>query len=187
MTPDQERLIKDNLERWIAHHEAAHAIAYKRLGLPCSGVSIVPATNSIGELGIADPIAISDCGDGRPIPDPDEVDDYIVALFAGYFGGKVAKQPRKYAWNMSWPDFEMVMALLPATPRTRGDLWTRAAHLVKRNIALIHSTALRLELHKSLDDVELVLLVAEADGDESASAVLKNYRSESVTSLAEIE
>jgi len=71
MKRDHEYLMNNNRLGWTAHHEAAHAIAFVRLGLPCSGVSIIPSMERLGALGIEDSFKIVEkCDDaGNVVPD----------------------------------------------------------------------------------------------------------------------
>ena len=161
---------------WIAHHEAAHAVAYMRLGLPCTEVSIMPSEDPHGVIGIPDApeFACSEDQSGTLTPDPEICDKYAIALCAGYFSCGISGQPIKRALRMSRHDFDKVQALLPHAKSGHDDLWDQTFCLVVSNEGLIRALAYRLCKYKVQDRRELTLLVAAIDGDEEAICRLRS-------------
>ena len=164
---------------WVAHHEAAHAVANVRLELLCGGATIISHGSTLGVSGSENPLDIIPGHydeHGVEVPDATGVDKGIVSLFAGYFGAVQAGQPKRQAECGASSDSAKADHFLRYTNTSRAVLRKRAAALVEENGAAIRALALELLERKTLPGEEIDLIVAEADGDPRARVVLETLR-----------
>jgi hypothetical protein len=155
-------------ETWNrAIHRAAHVVAYLRLGLPCSRVSILPSTCSKGVTSTKYyPGYDFDLLDGR------QVDGHLVALFAGMIVSHALDQSEDLC-SILGDDPVVVGCMLAVTSSSAKELHSRADKVVMDNLDLIVQLAIRLCLYGTQDARELALLMAATDGDEHASYQLQ--------------
>ena len=166
---------------WVAHHEAAHAVAKVRQDVLCDATSIIPHGSTLGQSTGVDPLDIAPGEydeDGAQVPNAEGVEKGIISLFAGYFGGMQAGQPKIQAEGMADSDFLSAERLLQYTTSHRNDLLRRAEALVEKNRAAIHAVAVELTKWKTLSGEDIDLIIAESDGDPRARTILEQLRRE---------
>jgi len=163
---------------WVAHHEAAHAVACLRLRPDAvHAVTIVASGSTLGQVYGEHPL-----GSGRYdehtrmwVPDVPVVEAAIIELLAGYFGAVRSGCPPVSAKRHSSDDDEQVAALLEYTRGTRRTFRGKAERFVEREWQAIVAVAQELLQHETLDDVE-VELIADVSRLQEARADLMSYR-----------
>jgi hypothetical protein len=147
----------------------------------CDATSIIPHGSTLGQSTGVDPLDIAPGEydeDGAQVPNAEGVEKGIISLFAGYFGGMQAGQPKIQAEGMADSDFLSAERLLQYTTSHRNDLLRRAEALVEKNRAAIHAVAVELTKWKTLSGEDIDLIIAESDGDPRARTILEQLRRE---------
>jgi hypothetical protein len=163
---------------WVAHHEAAHAVArLRRLPGTCYGASIVPSGSILGVALGEDPFSSGRFDEltGELVLDVDEVGANIVVLLAGYFGAVRAGCPAARARRSAEDDDELVVNLLEKISKTRTVFQQEATQLVEREWNAI-AAARELLAHRSLDADEIEVIADPTLSEEARAQMLAAYR-----------
>ena len=157
---------------WVAHHEAAHAVARLRLRPYAGyGVTIVPSGSTLGVAPGQDPFSSGrlDERTGELVPDVQAVEAAIVELLAGYVGSVRAGCPAAQAKRLDCSDEEKVTDLLRYTSRARTALRRETTQLVQREWNAIAAVAQELLARLTLD-IDEIEIVADPTLSEGARA-----------------
>ena len=164
---------------WVAHHEAAHAVArLRRLPGTCYGASIVPSGSILGVALGEDPFSSGRFDEltGELVLDVDEVGANIVVLLAGYFGAVRAGCPAARARRSAEDDDELVVNLLEKISKTRTVFQQEATQLVEREWNAIAAVARELLAHRRLDADEIEVIADPTLSEEARAQMLAAYR-----------
>lgn len=164
---------------WVAHHEAAHAVArLRRLPSTCYGASIVPSGSILGVALGEDPFSSGQFDEltGELVLDVDKVGANIVVLLAGYFGAVRAGCPAARARRSAEDDDEKVVNLLEKVSETRTVFQQEATQLVEREWDAIAAVARELLAHRRLDADEIEVIADPNLSGEARAQMLAAYR-----------
>jgi hypothetical protein len=167
---DQDGMAARNRER-IAHHEAAHAVAYRAGGAYSQGVSIEPIGDSAGRTHSEEIVWWV----GMPKPKKAAVRRQLVGLFAGY-AASMRFDPtfdHEALLAESSADFAEARGIIWLSGRSEGELIEEAIQFVENRWRQIQIVARGLLLRTELsgDEVECILLVAEGHANAASSLV----------------
>lgn len=160
--------------RYVAIHEAGHAVVGLALGLPVRRVSIIADGESAGRTsGVKRPVWVKNALEvGSPWRQPRIVHwvlNEITTLLAGGLAGK--RFTARFDWQGSRGDrhqeIDLALRLLDDDERQAGALlkWLRlrSARLVDRHWAAINAVADGLVAQRSLSGAGIRQIVAESD------------------------
>ena len=163
----------DELTR-VAYHEAAHAVAQVRFNMGSYNVSIVSDEHTLGQADMID-----------SYHDAETSKDYLISLLAGH-SACIHLEPSSEQWSREGArgDFDSAERVLlhllgKDVSEACWNRWLKKTWecvTAEANWRAIKEIAAELLEYQTLDDAELEMIIAMADGDTEALPALLNYR-----------
>jgi hypothetical protein len=164
--------------RFVAVHEAAHAVAHARLGFGSNGCTIVPTDLQLGAAFAieGDPLSYAVEGEDGELEIPVQVHEKLLTVCLAGFCAQVREGDRLLrARRGATADFEKAHEVRKILGEPMGQSLARAHSFVEENWSTIQALARELLEHHTLDDVEVEYVIGIADGTGDPQA-LSRYR-----------